>query len=297
MRRLLIIANPSARGFTGAALREVTAALSENFFVDQEWPEGPEASRMAAAKAAVASYDIVAAMGGDGVAHHVANGLVGSDTSLAVIPAGTTNVLGRLLGMPRRIGKLAAGLASWTSRPLRTVRVEVNGRQPFYALFAVGLGYDAAVMARAERSPHGKLTWGPLHYARSALVELRGHGVPTIRVTAHGRRADGAAVSIQVQHHYTYLGRLPFRFGGDAANGFNVLVASSVGPETLGTVTAMAAGRLTASRGRAAVWTDVTEMAATAEPTAPLQADGESYGPFEEARLTVGDRRLLVTAP
>ena len=77
MRRLLLIANPSASGFTGAALRDVTATLSAGFAVDQEWPDGPEASRHAASKAAVASYDVVAAMGGDGVVHHVTSLLAG----------------------------------------------------------------------------------------------------------------------------------------------------------------------------------------------------------------------------
>jgi diacylglycerol kinase family enzyme len=297
MHRLLLIANPSARGFTGAALREITAHLSHHFSVDQEWPEGPEESRLAAAKAATASYDIVAAMGGDGVAHHVANGLVGTETALAVIPAGTTNVLGRLLGMPKRLSKLGAGLRRWEPMSLHIVAVHADDREPFWATFAVGLGYDAAVIARAERQPHSKTTWGPLHYARSAVAELRGHSVPTIRATAHGRRGDGAAVSVQVQRHYTYLGRIPFRFGGTAEHGFNVLMLSRVGAGAVTTVAAMAANRLTSVRGDAAVWTDVTSMTATAEPPTPLQADGEPYGLVRELRVEMSDRRLLVIAP
>jgi diacylglycerol kinase family enzyme len=297
MRRLLLIANPSARGFTGAALREVSAALSRHYIVEQEWPEGPEASRLEAAKAAAASYDIVAAMGGDGVVHHVANGLVGTDTALAVIPAGTTNVLSRLLGVPQKARKAATALHRWQPRPLRTVRVTADDAEPFHATFAVGLGYDAAVLARAERRPHSKVTWGPLHYARSALGELRGHAVPTIRASAHRRRADGAAMSIQVQDRYTYLGRLPFGFGGQAASGFNALVVTKVDARIVGTVASMATGRLDTGKTGTTVWTDVTTLEATAEPPSPLQADGEAHGMVSRLVVEAGTDPLLVMRP
>ncbi len=75
MRRLLLIANPSASGFTGAALRDVEATLGSKYEVTTAWPNGPAESRQAAADAAADGYAVVAAMGGDGVVHHVANGL------------------------------------------------------------------------------------------------------------------------------------------------------------------------------------------------------------------------------
>ena len=297
MRRLLLIANPSARGFTGAALREVTSTLSQHFDVDQEWPETPTGSRLAAAKAAAASYDVVAAMGGDGVAHHVANGLVDTETALAVLPSGTTNVLGRVLGLKPKPTKVAAMLHRCRPRPIRVVQVTADDNDPFFATFAVGLGYDAAVLARSERQPHSKTTWGPLHYARSAIEEMRGHNVPTIRARAHRRNADGAALSVQVQHTYTFLGRLPFRFGGTPTTGFNVLVVHKIGARTVGTVGGLATGRLEKDRSDATVWTDVASMEAHAEPSAPLQADGEPYGTVAQVTVEAGNHRLMVVGP
>jgi diacylglycerol kinase family enzyme len=297
MRRLLLIANPSSSGFTGAALREVTAALSKRYAVEQAWPESPEASRLAAAKAAAASVDVVAAMGGDGVVHHVANGLVGSSTALGIIPTGTTNVLARLVGVPAKAKKAATALNSWQPRPLRTVIARADDTEPFHATFAVGLGYDAAVVARADRQPGSKVTWGPLHYVRSAITELGEYGEPTIRVAAHSRKADGAALSIQVQDDYTFLGPLAFGFGGPAPLGFNALVLPRVGPKAIATVARMASHRLRVGRGPATVWTDVSALTAMAEPAARLQADGESYGRVAELRVEVSDERLLVMAP
>ncbi|MEE8331528.1 MAG: diacylglycerol kinase family protein [Acidimicrobiia bacterium] len=297
MRRLLLIANPSASGFTGAALRDVTAMLSAEFAVEQDWPEGPEASRHSASKAAVASYDVVAAMGGDGVVHHVANGLVGTETALAVIPAGTTNVLARLLRVPTKAKKAARAIPSWSARPLKTLRVIADDREPFYATFALGIGYDAAVIARANQRPYGKVTWGPLHYARSALRELGDHGTPTIRLEAHGLRTDGAAASIQVQDNYTFLGPLAFGFGGDSPHGFNALALRGVRARTAATVAKMAVHRLDVSGGDATVWTDVSALAAFAEPAASMQADGESYGKIDRLTIEVNERQLLVLAP
>ena len=84
MGRLLIIANPAASGFTGAALRTATNALGRRYEVDTAWPTSAAGSREAAAAAASQGYEVVAAMGGDGVAHHVAQGLVARRTDKQV---------------------------------------------------------------------------------------------------------------------------------------------------------------------------------------------------------------------
>ena len=101
MERLLIIANPAASGFTGASLRAVTHVLRKRFEVDTDWPTSAAGSRAAAAAAAAEGYAVVAAMGGDGVAHQVANGLVHTGTALALIPACVLFLLERLLAVTR----------------------------------------------------------------------------------------------------------------------------------------------------------------------------------------------------
>ena len=45
-----------------------------------------------ARQAAHENYDVAVAVGGDGTINEVCNGLVGTDTALAVLPAGTGNV-------------------------------------------------------------------------------------------------------------------------------------------------------------------------------------------------------------
>ena len=50
--------------------------------------------------AAENNYDIVVAVGGDGSVNEVAKGLLGSSTSLGIIPAGSGNGLARHLKIP-----------------------------------------------------------------------------------------------------------------------------------------------------------------------------------------------------
>ena len=119
MRRLILVANPSASGFTASLHRDVVSVLQTGYVVTPVWPDSAAEARAAAADAADEGYDVVVAMGGDGVAHQVANGLADSETALGVVPAGTTNVLRRILGLPRKpldAAAAIAGSAGWRGR-------------------------------------------------------------------------------------------------------------------------------------------------------------------------------------
>ena len=209
MRRLLLVANPSSSGFTGALHRDVLATLDEEFEVDPVWPENPAAARQRAADAAAAGFDTVVAMGGDGVVHHVANGLIDTQTSLGIIPAGTTNVVSRINGLPRNPRKAARGLLGASPFPSPVVHIETNseaGARSEYALFSVGMGFDADVVEVAERRPHSKLWFGSVHFARATIGRVLGpyrRKLPNITVEVGGEqaRAVGALRSSALYLH------------------------------------------------------------------------------------------------
>ncbi len=303
MKRLLLLTNPSASRFTGALYRDVMRILGERFEVDHEWPEDAGATRREATRAASAGYDLVAAMGGDGVVHHAANGLVGSTTALALIPAGTTNVLARILGVPLRARKAAAALADWQPHPVPLARVDyagAGGTANCFATFAVGIGYDADVVQRADATPHRKLTLGSVHFARSAVGILWSHyrsRLPTLRVESNGRRADALAVSVQVHGPYTYFGPVPLRIGS-FGDGLNVAVSDRLGAVATATVISrMATRRPLDGKGGIEVWEGVTKLTIEADPPASLQADGELLGVESEVSVVVAGEPLWVAAP
>ena len=178
MRRLLLVANPSASGFTGALFRDVSSILSETYDVTAAWPDGPDEARHSAKEAARTGYDVVVAMGGDGVVHHVGNGLVHTDTALGVLPVGTTNVVARILGLPRNPKKAARAIAE--ARPERIPVAHIATESPTearsrYAIFSLGVGFDADVVTIAEQRPYAKVRFGSIHYARTAVGRLFGH--------------------------------------------------------------------------------------------------------------------------
>ena len=91
-----------------------------------------------------AGFSHIVAMGGDGTVNEVANGLLGSDATLAVIPAGTGNDFIRMLGIPSNPMQAIDTLLDGTTRTMDLGQVDddrcfVNG---------LGIGIDAQV-ARA----------------------------------------------------------------------------------------------------------------------------------------------------
>lgn len=301
MRRLLLVVNPSASGFTGSMLRDVRGELAESFEVEIVWPEGPDESREAAADAAQEGFEVVAAMGGDGVVHHVANGLVGTQSTLGVIPAGTTNVYSRILGMPSRARRAAAALGDAKPETVPVAAVTSDGSpRTAYATFALGIGYDAEVVELAERRPASKTYFGGIHYARSALKTVWSgfrDRPATLRAVAHGRSADGVAVVVQIHGPYTYFGPIPLRVGPSLEDGVTVAVARTLNPAAAVRLFSRVLLSRMAGAGDAELWAGVARLSVSADPEAMVQADGEQLGKATEVTVTTIVDGLRVMTP
>jgi diacylglycerol kinase family enzyme len=301
MRRLVLVANPAASKFTGSLHRDVVEILSASFDVTPVWPNGPEEARLIAARAAGDGVDVVAAMGGDGVAHRVANGLRGSDTALGIVPAGTTNVLARVLGLPRNPRRAAQRLGEDPVRLLPTMALESAASESDAAdlvLFSAGAGFDADIVARAEEDPIRKVGFGPLHYARTVakvMVSEYAGRLPTLRVEADGRQADAVGVFVQLHDRYTEVGPVPLRLTSEVGSGLTALVATKVDIRVGVRVLTRAVTRRDPQRiPGVEVWTGLSRLTVTADPPARHQADGELLGQTSWMAVTRSQQRLLV---
>lgn len=219
MQVAFLVANPAASQFTGGLHRSVARSLSRRFEVEPIWPNSPDEARGAAARAVTDGAGLVIAMGGDGVVHHVAQGLIGSKTPLAIIPAGTTNVVARLAGIPERPSaavKLLTGEHAIVPQPVLEVDAETQ-RGPLHraALFALGVGPDALVVAAADAEPYRKYRFGGVHYARTALAVTWGQlrkMRPNATLSAGGQTRRVIGAMAQFRPAYTFFGRVPLRF-------------------------------------------------------------------------------------
>jgi diacylglycerol kinase family enzyme len=304
MDRIVVIANPSASQFTGGAHRDVMSVLRTQGRVEPVWPETAVDAEERAARAAESGVEVVVAMGGDGMVHHVAQGLIDTDTALGIIPVGTTNVIARLLGIPAKPTKAARLIAGApAARSIGTARMVLRRgavETTHHAMFACGLGLDAAVVQEADKDPYRKYRFGSIHYARTALgVALKDfpRHKPNIEVDIEGSEERASTVLVQFRNLYTYFGAIPIRITPEVPDPMTVLVMAALRrrriPRIIATV--LRNGDL----GSIPEWTvfrHVKSLDVEAAPEAAAQADGEFLGMVDGGKIEWAPDSLRVVA-
>ena len=304
MPTALLMANPSASQFTGGVYRQVVSILKKRFDLTTSWPVSALETGRETRALAENGIDVVFAMGGDGVAHHVANGLVGTDTALGLIPAGTTNVLARILGVPRKPRAAAAAAADYQAIPTRMVRVVADtdfGEITRYATFSLGVGFDADVVEIAESRPFAKSRFGSVHYASTAMTRLLTSWrseIPTLRVECDEDRFDAVVALTQVHDPYTYFGAIPLHLTPDPPDGVATLAANNLGVRRATEIFSRAVlGRKHRDATGIKLWTDYGNLIIDAEPKTPFQADGELLGMANRLDISPLEGAMKVLRP
>ena len=127
-------------------LREVLAAYGVDAPLWYEVAKSKQAPKRARA-ALEAGADVVFVWGGDGMVQRCADVLAGTGATMAVLPAGTANLLATNLAIPKDVeGAVRVGL-SGHHRVLDVGRV--NGER---FLVMAGVGFDALMIRDADRS-------------------------------------------------------------------------------------------------------------------------------------------------
>lgn len=202
---VVVVVNPHAGGGRGGRvletalplLRERGLAASVRVCRDGLEP------RVRAQEAAETGADLVIALGGDGHAAAVAGGLIGTATSLAVLPAGSANDYARAIGMPIGDPRAAVeAIADGRQARVDVVRVAMDGGVRHF-LNVGGTGFDAAVVQRVERIP---MLRGGGRYALAVLRELMTFRPADLAVCVDGVTRDTSAMMVAVANGSTYGG-------------------------------------------------------------------------------------------
>ncbi len=190
-RRVLVVANPAAGVRPGRDAGEAAAhaARRAGAAVELARTRAPGDARRLAEAAVAAGFDAVLAVGGDGTAHEAANALAGTGVVLGVVPAGTMNLLARVLGLPLDPA-LAAEVAVAGGRRL----VTRPGRAgPTLFLLMAGVGFDAWVLGELLGRRRGKVRIRD--YVVGGLRGLFSYPFPRIRCELPGETLEaGAAI-------------------------------------------------------------------------------------------------------
>lgn len=144
-RRLTLIINPISGTLSKAGVERWVPQHLERMGYDVEVRHteyAGHATAIAAECAARGDYGVLAC-GGDGTVNEVARGLIGTNTAMGIIPAGSGNGLARHIGIPIDIERSLKVIGE--DLVLDCDYGTVNGK-PFFCTF--GVGFDAAVSHR-----------------------------------------------------------------------------------------------------------------------------------------------------
>jgi diacylglycerol kinase (ATP) len=187
--RVAVVINPIS-GRTGSHPGEgdrrreliITTSAALGIAVDVHMTTGRGHATALARAARAAGAEIVVAMGGDGTVNEVAQGLVGSDVALGIVPCGSGDGLARGLGLPRaRRAAFDVALTGATSR------MDVGYANDHLFLNVAGVGFDAAVgQLFATRK-----TRGALGYVVKSASLVWTYSAPHYEVTCDDERRVG----------------------------------------------------------------------------------------------------------
>jgi YegS/Rv2252/BmrU family lipid kinase len=145
--------------------------------------------------AADAGCDVVFVAGGDGTVSRVVDGLLGSETVLAVLPAGTGNVLARQLNLPvpggfrpRPMLDALPLLLAGQPRRVDVGVVSVSGGVARHFVCWSGVGFDAQVTKTVDAEVETKQRLGKMAFVVAALRTLRRYGGTRAVIRVDGQR-------------------------------------------------------------------------------------------------------------
>ena len=305
----LVILNPHAsrlhdpatrRALTEALVRAVEARTG----MAPRVVDGPvEAAQEAFAAAATEKPSLVVVAGGDGSVRQAAAALAGSGVPLAIIPAGTGNVLARGLGSggpaaairalsSAREHRLDLGQVRWG----RAGDPEPSAEEIF--VVACGMGLDARIMAGTDPGLKRRFSFGA--YVAAAVREILRPQPSRFVVEADGELHELTGLSVLIANAGELIpGLLGPRQAIDPADGrLDILVLGG-----RGMVGAARGGlelllRTDGPHGGVALRRTATRVRVEAMPAQPVQIDGDVHGVgWLDARILPGALTVLVPAP
>jgi diacylglycerol kinase family enzyme len=285
----LVLVNPRASGLIDPARRDrivsATAAAVRSRTGRDPVIETGSLAVMRATLAAAADASLIVAIGGDGSVREAAATMANRVAPLAIVPAGTGNVLAGSLGI-RGIGpaldairsgsprRLDLGRARWGPAAGRAGQDAVAAERIF--IVACGMGLDARIMAAAENEWKRRLRFGA--YVGAAIREMGRLAPSRFRIVADGDAMEIDGYLAMVANAGQLVpGRIGPRQPIDPSSGrLELIVLGGTDP-----LTALhGAARLLLGTGDltgGVIRRSVTRVTIEAEPEQPIETDGDHH--------------------
>ncbi len=202
-QRVRVIVNPSAGQKPFLSSKPPTVDEIEQRLRDVRLafelvvPESADDTALAAREAVAGGYGLVIAAGGDGTAAIVATELIGSDTTLGILPLGSVMNIARMLNIPRDVGKAVKLLTSGIPR-----RIDVGQANGIYFFEAVSIGINAELIEAFDAFERGEIR-SALH----AINRIRSYEPVSLSLAIDGHTIETNAMVVAV-HNGPYVGTL-----------------------------------------------------------------------------------------
>lgn len=199
MRKILFIVNKKAGTDREKRLENVIRRYltPKAFSVDIAYLEYLGHGKELAQEAVAKGVDTVVAVGGDGSINEIAQGLIGTDTALGIIPLGSGNGLARALKIPLKVAYALEVIANNRRKP-----VDVGYANEHLFLSNAGVGFDALV---ADKFRHTKKRglWGYARLVVSSFSKYKGVEY-SINVDGQKRRQKAFLLTVANGNQFGY---------------------------------------------------------------------------------------------
>ena len=306
MKRALLVVNPKATTITVRARDVVASALASASRLEVVETKARGHASELARSAALDGLDVVVALGGDGTVNEVVNGLLADGPgpglpALAVVPAGSTNVFARALGLPNApVEATAVLLEALHAERRRTVGLGTADERWF--TFNAGMGLDADVVRRVDHQRARGSRSTPALYVRSGFRQFftsTDRRRPALLLERPGAEPEPLGLALVCNAApWTYLGPRPVLPCPQASfdSGLDLFGLRSLGTlPTLWHLKQILAARGARPHGRRVVGVhDAAELVLSARSPQPFQVDGEDLGDRTRVVLRSVPRALSV---
>jgi diacylglycerol kinase (ATP) len=299
-RNCILLCNPFARRVTRATIGRAASAIGLEGRAIREIG-GDGTARYLTEQAVQDRVPVLIAAGGDGTLHEVIQVLAGSDTTLGVLPLGTSNDLAKRIGIPPGL----AGLKAALNRP-RSASLDLLRIGDVYIATVGGLGLPAHVADICNRLRARRVAGPALSRLGGGLYSV----VAGARILQSGAEMhvytvqSNDAPALEVRASAILVG-LCERFGGGlrlTPNGAvrpGTFAALFVTAQTRGTILRTLAliklGRSTAGLARAQL--GLTRLSVRTSDLVAAFGDGEWLGLRYRSVIELEPRALKVLLP
>ena len=282
VRDAVLIVNPTAGGGRRVPQLDEARRIFRGAGIETELQNTAAAgdATVLARRAVEQSREFVIVCGGDGTVNEAVNGLACSQVPLAVLPAGTANVLAKELGLPWNLPRAAARIVG---APFRRIALglaipEKSSGEPRYFLSLAGAGADGALVSAVR--PEIKRKAGVLAYWQEGLRQLTKYDFPLFRTSMAGNAIDIDASLVIVGRTKHYGG--PFKITTEAdllRPEFELAFVTTRSPwRYLAYMPLIWAGKLRNARYVRFFKTNSLQCASKTDSQVQIQVDGEPAG-------------------